>query len=80
MVGKVFALDFCKVLAKKYDRFIHGWNLQKGLVTITKSVDSCHIASNTDIFNFELSTAADAYLARLDYNEGTGAYLDHFDC
>jgi len=83
MVGKVFELDFCNQLAKKYNKsvaqIILRWNLQKGVVTIPKSVHVDRIAANADIFDFELSVDDVAYLDGLDRNERTGAHPDHFD-
>lgn len=83
MVGKVFTLDFSKDLAKKHDKsiaqIILRWNLQKGVVTIPKSVHANRIAANADIFDFELSKEDVAYLDSLDRNERTGAHPDHFD-
>jgi len=83
MVGKVFELDFCNQLAKKYGKsvaqIILRWNLQKGVITIPKSVHAARISSNADIFDFELSTADIAFLDGFDRNERTGAHPDHFD-
>lgn len=83
MQGKVFQLDICKKLADKYNKsvaqVILRWNLQKGVVTIPKSVKPERIAANADIFDFELSDADVAYLDSLDRNERIGAHPDHFD-
>src|SRR6056297_904384 len=83
MVGKVFELDFCNQLAEKYKKsvaqIILRWNLQKGVIPIPKSVHKHRIASNADIFDFELSQADVEYLDSLDRNERTGAHPDHFD-
>lgn len=83
MQGKVFELDICKELAKKYGKsvaqIILRWNLQKGVVTIPKSVHKNRIASNADIFDFELAIEDIAYLDGLDRDERIGAHPDHFD-
>jgi diketogulonate reductase-like aldo/keto reductase len=83
MVGKVFELDFCNQLAEKYRKsvaqIILRWNLQKGVIPIPKSVHGHRIASNADIFDFELSQEDVRYLDSLDRNERTGAHPDHFD-
>jgi diketogulonate reductase-like aldo/keto reductase len=83
MQGKVFDLDICKELSKKYNKsvaqIILRWNLQKGVVTIPKSVHRNRIASNADIFDFELSKEDVAYLDSLDRGERIGAHPDHFD-
>tara|TARA_R110002167_G_scaffold206691_7_gene410753 strand:- start:860 stop:1696 length:837 start_codon:yes stop_codon:yes gene_type:complete len=83
MQGKIFKLDGLKELAKKYDKsvaqLILRWNLQKGVVTIPKSVKKERIVSNADIFDFEISAADMAYLDGLDRGERIGAHPDHFD-
>jgi diketogulonate reductase-like aldo/keto reductase len=83
MQGKVFGLDICKELAKKYNKsvaqIILRWNLQKGVVTIPKSVHKDRIASNADIFDFELSQEDMSYLDSLDRGERIGPHPDHFD-
>lgn len=83
MQGKVFNLDFCKQLAAKYNKsiaqIILRWDLQKGVVTIPKSVHRNRIESNADIFDFELSQEDVAYLDSLDRGERIGPHPDHFD-
>jgi diketogulonate reductase-like aldo/keto reductase len=83
MQGKVFSLDICKELAEKYNKsvaqVILRWNLQKGVVTIPKSVHKNRIASNADIFDFELSKEDVAYLDSLDRGERIGPHPDNFD-
>ncbi|MGB3149889.1 MAG: aldo/keto reductase [Maribacter sp.] len=83
MQGKVFELDICKELAEKYDKsvaqIILRWNLQKGVVTIPKSVHKERIQANADIFDFELSKEDVTYLDSLDRDERIGPHPDHFD-
>ncbi|MBQ4913462.1 aldo/keto reductase [Maribacter sp. MMG018] len=83
MQGKVFNLDICKKLAAKYNKsiaqIILRWDLQKGVVTIPKSVHRNRIESNADIFDFELSQEDVAYLDSLDRGERIGPHPDHFD-
>lgn len=83
MQGKVFGLDSCKKLAEKYNKSIAQvilrWNLQKGVVTIPKSVHKNRIQSNAEIFDFELSKEDVAYLDSLDRGERIGPHPDHFD-
>jgi diketogulonate reductase-like aldo/keto reductase len=83
MQGKLFQLDFYKELTDKYNKsaaqIILRWNLQKGVVTIPKSVNKKRIASNADIFDFELSKEEMAFLDSLDRNERSGPHPDHFD-
>ncbi len=83
MQGKVFDLDICKALSKKYrksvSQVILRWNLQKGVVTIPKSAKKERILANADIFDFEISNEDVAYLDSLDRDERIGAHPDHFD-
>lgn len=82
MQGKVFGLDICQQLSKKYGKsvaqIILRWNLQKGVVTIPKSVKKERIQSNADIFDFEMSPADVAYLDSLDRGERIGPDPDNF--
>ncbi|MGB3144293.1 MAG: aldo/keto reductase [Maribacter sp.] len=83
MQGKVFDLDICNDLAKKYGKsvaqVILRWNLQKGVVAIPKSVHKNRIQTNADIFDFELSKADIAFLDGLEKGERTGPDPDNFD-
>lgn len=83
MQGKVFNLDICQELSRKYAKTIAQvllrWNLQKGIVTIPKSVKKDRIRSNADIFNFEISADDLAYLDSLDRGERIGPDPDNFD-
>lgn len=83
MQGKVFNLDFCQELAKKYNKsvaqVILRWNLQKGIVTIPKSAKQNRIKANADIFDFEISAEDVAFLDSLDRGERIGPDPDNFD-
>lgn len=83
MQGKLFDLDICKGLAKKYHKsvaqVILRWNLQKGVVTIPKSAHEIRIVSNAAIFDFVLAPEDIAFLDGLDRGERIGAHPDHFD-
>ena len=83
MQGKVFELDICADLAQKYDKsvaqIILRYNLQKGIVAIPKSVHAKRIASNADIFDFELSQEDMAFLDGLETGERTGPDPDNFN-
>ncbi len=83
MQGKLFNLDFCNKLTEKYGKsaaqIILRWNLQKGVVTIPKSVHKNRIESNADIFDFELAQEDVAYLDSLDRGERTGPDPNHVD-
>ncbi len=83
MQGKLFRLDICDDLARKYGKspaqIILRWNLQKGVVTIPKSVKSDRIKANANIFDFELTNDEIAYLDSFDRNERIGPDPDNFD-
>ena len=83
MQGKLFELDICKGLSQKYGKspaqIILRWNLQKGVVTIPKSSKKERIASNADVFDFELSLEEIAQLDSLDRGERIGPDPDNFD-
>ncbi|SEO29971.1 aldo/keto reductase [Actinacidiphila rubida] len=53
------------------------WLIQRGIVTIPKSVDPGRMAQNIDVFGFELSDEQMAAIAALD--TGTTLFFDHHD-
>jgi len=55
------------------------WILQKGVVTIPKSVHRERILENANIFDFELAEEDMATIDRLDQDLRTGAHPDTFD-
>ena len=83
MRGKLLELDFCDELAEKYKKsaaqIILRWNLQKGVVTIPKSVHEKRIKSNAEIFDFELSENDMAYLDSFDRGQRSGPDPDNYD-
>ena len=83
MQGKVFNLETFKTLSKTYNKsvaqVILRWNLQKGVVTIPKSVTNERIRANADIFDFKISEKDLAYLDSLDRGERIGPDPDNFD-
>ena len=83
MQGNVFELDICADLASKYNKsvaqIILRYNLQKGVVAIPKSVHPKRIASNADIFDFELSKADITFLDGLETGERSGPDPDNFN-
>jgi diketogulonate reductase-like aldo/keto reductase len=83
MQGKIFAMDIFKEMAQKYQKSIAQivlrWDLQKGVVTIPKSSKRERIASNADIFDFELSAEDVAFLDQLDRGQRFGPDPDTFD-
>tara|TARA_R110002051_G_scaffold73135_2_gene132713 strand:+ start:11203 stop:12048 length:846 start_codon:yes stop_codon:yes gene_type:complete len=83
MQGKVFELDICANLAKKYSKsvaqIILRYNLQKGIVAIPKSAQATRIASNAAIFDFELSNEDMQFLDDLETGERSGPNPDNFN-
>ena len=84
MQGHIFELDMMKDLAAKYNRTIAQivlrWNLQKGIVTIPKSVKKERIRANADIFDFELAAGDVKKLEQLDRGKRFGPDPNNFDC
>lgn len=83
MQGKVFELDICADLAKKYNKsvaqIILRYNLQKGIVAIPKSVHAKRIVANAEIFDFELSSEDISFLDGLETGERIGPDPDNFN-
>ena len=82
MRGSVFQFGILKELAKKYNKTIAQlvirWNLQKGVITIPKSVHRDRIFENADVFDFEISKEDIRRIDSLDREERTGAHPDDF--
>ena len=80
MKGKVLDIPVLQALAAKYQKtpvqIVLRWDIQKGVVTIPKSVKPERIISNADIFDFELSAEDMAKIDRLDKNERIGFHPD----
>ncbi|MFI0434040.1 MAG: aldo/keto reductase [Candidatus Nanopelagicales bacterium] len=55
------------------------WAIQRGDIVFPKSVDPVRMASNFDLFSFELSDEDMAAIATLDRGERTGPDPDQFD-
>jgi diketogulonate reductase-like aldo/keto reductase len=55
------------------------WMLQRGVVTIPKSVTPSRIAENADLYGFELSTDEMAAINAMDRDDRVGAHPDHID-
>ncbi|RFP66620.1 aldo/keto reductase [Hymenobacter lapidiphilus] len=83
MQGKVFEQDIVNELARKYGKspaqILVRWDLQRGVVTIPKSVKQAHIIGNADVFDFELTADELAYIDGLDRNQRLGPDPDNFD-
>lgn len=82
MRGAVNDIPLFKELSEKYKKtpvqIVLRWDLQKGIVTIPKSVHQERIKSNTEIFDFEISGEDIYRIDKLDKNEHLGAHPDIF--
>ena len=83
MQGKIFTIPELQVLASKYEKniaqLVLRWSLQKGVITIPKSVQKERIVSNAQIFNFEITAEDMLTIDGLDKNERIGADPDNFN-
>lgn len=83
MQGHVVELELIQSLAQKYGKtpaqIVLRWDLQKGVVTIPKSVHPDRILSNSQIFDFEISCGDMKAIDSLDKNFRFGAHPDNFD-
>jgi diketogulonate reductase-like aldo/keto reductase len=82
MKGKVAAIPQLRELAAKYGKteaqVVLRWDLQRGIVTIPKSVRRERLAENADLFDFELAPEDVASIDALDRGERVGADPDNF--
>lgn len=82
MKGEVNKIQLLVDLAKKYGKkpvqITLRWELQKGIVTIPKSVQKERIIDNGNLFDFELTENEIAMIDALDKDEHTGAHPDSF--
>lgn len=80
MRGKVNEIAELRELAEKYEKtpvqIVLRWDIQKGVVTIPKSVTPERIISNSEIFDFELSKEDVAKIDTLNKNLRTGPHPD----
>lgn len=80
MKGRVNNVPLMQELAAKYGKtpvhIVLRWDIQKGVVTIPKSVTPERIISNADIFDFELSEEDIAKIDNLDKNGRIGFHPD----
>ena len=83
MQGKIFNIRELQALASKYGKdiaqIVLRWNLQKGVVTIPKSVNQERIISNAQIFDFEILTEDMLAIDSLDKHQRVGADPDNFN-
>ena len=82
MRGAVNDIPLFIELSEKYKKtpvhIVLRWDLQKGVVTIPKSVHKDRIESNADIFDFELSAEDIRRIDALDKNVRFGSHPDTF--
>ena len=80
MKGNVTKIPTIQELAKKYNKtevqVVLRWDIQKGVVTIPKSVTPERIISNADIFDFELEPEDMAKIDGLDKEKRIGGHPD----
>ena len=83
MKGRVNNIPVMQALAVKYQKtpvqIVLRWDLQKGVVTIPKSVNLERIKSNSEIFDFELSDEDMDKIDALDKSKRIGPDPDNFD-
>ncbi len=81
MKGRVNDVPLMQELAAKYGKtpvqIVLRWDIQKGVVTIPKSVTPERIIANAAIFDFELSPEDMARIDALDRNKRIGGHPDH---
>ena len=82
MRGNVMEVPLLKGLSKKYEKtpaqVTLRWELQKGIITIPKSIRKERIQENANIFDFELSFEDIGLIDGLDQNKRFGAHPDTF--
>jgi diketogulonate reductase-like aldo/keto reductase len=82
MKGQVVQVPELVELGQKYGKnpvqITLRWMIQRGVVTIPKSVHQERIQSNADIFDFQLEAEEMAMIDRLDRNERLGEDPDNF--
>ncbi len=83
MQGKIFELDILDDLANKYHKtvaqIVLRWNLQKGVITIPKSVKKERIVANANLFDFTISDEDMHYIDALDKHHRNGPDPDNFN-
>lgn len=81
--GMVNDIPLLQELSRKYDKspvqLTLRWEIQKGVVTIPKSVTPERIIHNGQIFDFEISPEDMARIDQLDLHERQGADPDNFN-
>ena len=83
MQGKIFGIKELHAFGSKYGKnagqIVLRWSLQKGVVTIPKSVHRERIISNAQVFDFEITVEDMLAIDRLDLNQRVGADPDNFN-
>jgi methylglyoxal/glyoxal reductase len=83
MQGKIINMKELYPLAENYKKdiaqLVLRWNLQKGVVTIPKSIRRERIYSNAQIFDFEITPEDMKIIDLLDKNERLGADPNNFN-
>jgi len=83
MRGEITKVPLMNQLAKKYGKteaqIVLRWDLQKGIITIPKSVHKERIEENAKIFDFELSADDIQKIDSLDRDKRFGAHPDTFN-
>ncbi len=83
MQGQIFDIKDLQKLTNKYDKnvaqIVLRWNLQKGVITIPKSVNRQRIHSNAEIFDFVISDEDMKHIDHLNQNQRVGADPDNFN-
>lgn len=83
MQGKILGAAELQKIAQRYNKdvaqVILRWNLQKGVVTIPKSIKTERILSNSQIFDFVLNEVDMKLIDAMDRNQRIGAHPDTFD-
>ncbi len=81
MKGRINEIPVIQEIAAKHGKtpvqVTLRWDIQKGVVTIPKSVKADRIISNADLFDFELSPDEIAKIDALDKNKRIGPHPDH---
>ena len=82
MRGRILENKILAKIAEKHHKSIAQviirWDLQKGVLTIPKSVHQKRIIENANIFDFELTAEEIKNIDALHNDERTGAHPDHF--
>ncbi len=83
MQGRIVDVEALNELGSKYGKspaqIVLRWDLQKGVITIPKSVKKHRIQENADLFDFSLTPDEVAYLDNLDRTKRFGPDPDNFD-